>query len=82
MLDGAAQWAVVGGFVLALAGSLVTVIGFVVSLQVTQHDHGKRLQRVEDANRDAALKMERMEQGIAVLLERTRSLAAPSATGA
>ncbi len=65
------DWAVIGGFCLALAGSVVTVIGFVVTLKVTQHDHARRLVQLENSQGEAALKMERMARGIAALLERT-----------
>lgn len=73
------DWAVIGGFCLALGGSAVTAIGFVATLQVTQHDHARRLAQLEQAQGETALKMERMERGIATLLERTRHLAANSA---
>ena len=65
------DWTVIGGFCLALGGSVVTAIGFVVTLKVTQHDHARRLAQLERSQGEAVQKMEGMERGIAALLERT-----------
>ena len=65
------QWAVIGGFCLALAGSVVTVIGFVITLKVTQHDHARRLSSLETALRQFLARMETLERGMAVLLQRS-----------
>jgi len=69
------DWAVVGGFCLALAGSVIMVIGFVVTLKVTQHDHARRLSHLEEIQAEASRNMQDMQRGITALLERTNHLA-------
>ncbi len=71
LTDALTQWAVIGGFCLALAGSVVTVIGFVITLKVTQHDHARRLSSLETALRQFLARMETLERGMAVLLQRS-----------
>ncbi len=71
LTDALTQWAVIGGFCLALAGSVVTVIGFVITLKVTQHDHARRLSSLETALRQFLTRMETLERGMAVLLQRS-----------
>ena len=71
LTDALTQWAVIGGFCLALAGSVVTVIGFVITLKVTQHDHARRLSSMEAGLRQFLTRMETLERGMAVLLQRS-----------
>ncbi len=65
------QWAVIGGFCLALAGSVVTAIGFVITQKVTQRDHARRLGSLEAALKQFLTRMETLERGMAVLLQRS-----------
>ena len=65
------QWAVIGGFCLALAGSVVTAIAFVITQKVTQRDHARRLGSLESALQQFLTRMETLERGMAVLLQRS-----------
>lgn len=76
LTDALTQWAVIGGFCLALAGSVITVIGFVITLKATQHDHARRLSSLETALRQFLTRMESLERGMVVLLQRSGRKAA------
>ncbi len=68
------QWSLVGGFLIGLLGSMVTAAGYVSALRITQREHSRRLDAMEQSSQLANERMLRMEQGIAKLLERTRHM--------
>ena len=68
------EWSLVGGFLIGLLGSVVTAAGYVSALRITQREHARRLDGLEQSWQTANARMLRMEQGIAKLLERTRHL--------
>ncbi len=68
------EWSLVGGFLIGLLGSVVTAAGYVSALRITQREHARRLDAMERSWQLANERMLRMEQGIAKLLERTRSM--------
>ncbi len=68
------QWSLVGGFLIGLLGSMVTAAGYVSALRITQREHSRRLDAMEQSFQLTNERMLRLEQGIGKLLERTRHM--------
>lgn len=68
------EWSLVGGFLIGLLGSVFTAAGYLSGLRITQREHARRLDTMEQNARIANDRMLRMDQGITKLLERTKHL--------